>query len=187
MITIPQCKVYYLGYPLNRFAGVKHQQPTHQVEVIIDYERIGIRRTSIIKQLGDEPATINSPCFFVEITTRRQESQVMVNHSILTQNSPSGSLFLLFSRASQNQMDFFSIRLEVEAASLCELEVRIEHDAAQLGVIPLYLALSDPEVGCFHILLVVVIRQSSPENSDSNRRSTQDGGNFGPRTEIGKH
>jgi hypothetical protein len=43
----PHHTIYYLGYPLRRFAGLKHRQLARQVGVIITTGRI--RRTLIIK------------------------------------------------------------------------------------------------------------------------------------------
>jgi hypothetical protein len=43
----PHCTIYYLGYPIGRFAGLKHRQLAHQVGVIITTGRI--RRTLVNK------------------------------------------------------------------------------------------------------------------------------------------
>jgi hypothetical protein len=43
----PHCTIYYLGYPLGRFAGLKHRQLARQVGVIITTGRI--RRTLVKK------------------------------------------------------------------------------------------------------------------------------------------
>jgi hypothetical protein len=43
----PHRTIYYLGYPLGRFAGLKHRQLARQVGVIITTRRI--RRTLINK------------------------------------------------------------------------------------------------------------------------------------------
>jgi hypothetical protein len=52
--------VYYLGYPLGRFAGLKHRELARQVGVIITTERI--RRTLVnkINLLVDSPRTIEA-------------------------------------------------------------------------------------------------------------------------------
>jgi hypothetical protein len=56
----PHRTIYYLGYPLGRFAGVKHRQLAHQVGVIITTGRI--RRTLVnkINLLVDSPRSIEA-------------------------------------------------------------------------------------------------------------------------------
>jgi hypothetical protein len=56
----PHCTIYYLGYPLGRFAGLKHQQLARQVGVIITNGRI--RRTLVNKMnlLVDSPRSIEA-------------------------------------------------------------------------------------------------------------------------------
>jgi hypothetical protein len=53
----PHRTIYYLGYPLGRFAGLKHRQLVRQVGVIITTRRI--RRTFIskINRLGDSSSS----------------------------------------------------------------------------------------------------------------------------------
>jgi hypothetical protein len=43
----PHCTIYYLGYPLGRFASLKHRQLARQVGVVITTVRI--RRTLVNK------------------------------------------------------------------------------------------------------------------------------------------
>jgi hypothetical protein len=56
----PHCTIYYLGYPLGRFAGLKHRQLARQVGVIITTGRI--RRTLVnkINLLVDSPRSIEA-------------------------------------------------------------------------------------------------------------------------------
>jgi hypothetical protein len=56
----PHCTIYYLGYPLGRFAGLKHRQLARQVGVIITTGRI--RRTLVnkINLLVDSPRPIEA-------------------------------------------------------------------------------------------------------------------------------
>jgi hypothetical protein len=56
----PHRTIYYLGYPLGRFAGLKHRQLARQVGVIITTERI--RRTLVnkINLLVDSPRSIEA-------------------------------------------------------------------------------------------------------------------------------
>jgi hypothetical protein len=58
----PHCTIYYLGYPLGRFAGLKHRQLARQVGVIITTRRI--RRTLVnkINLLVDLPRSIEASC-----------------------------------------------------------------------------------------------------------------------------
>jgi hypothetical protein len=57
---VPRRTIYYLGYPLGRFAGLKHQQLARQVGVIITTGRI--RRTLVnkINLLLDSPRSIKA-------------------------------------------------------------------------------------------------------------------------------
>jgi hypothetical protein len=59
-ITILHCTIYYLGYPLGRFAGLKHRQLARQVGVMITTGRI--RRTLVnkINLLVDSPRSIEA-------------------------------------------------------------------------------------------------------------------------------
>jgi hypothetical protein len=56
----PHRTIYYLGYPLGRFAGLKHRQPARQVGVIITTGRI--RRTLVnkINLLVNSPRSIEA-------------------------------------------------------------------------------------------------------------------------------
>jgi hypothetical protein len=56
----PHRTIYYLGYPLGRFAGIKHRQLAHQVGMIITTGRI--RRTLVnkINLLVDSPRSIEA-------------------------------------------------------------------------------------------------------------------------------
>jgi hypothetical protein len=58
----PHRTIYYLGYPLCRFAGLKHRQLVRQVGVIITTGRI--RRTIVneINLLVDSPRSIEASC-----------------------------------------------------------------------------------------------------------------------------
>jgi hypothetical protein len=64
-ITILHNTIYYLRYPLGRFAGLKHRQLVCQVGVIITTERI--RRTIISKINLLVAANYSSSCTCVEL------------------------------------------------------------------------------------------------------------------------
>jgi hypothetical protein len=56
----PHRTIYYLRYPLGRFAGLKHRQLAHRVGVIITTRRILMTLVSKINLLVDSPRSIEA-------------------------------------------------------------------------------------------------------------------------------
>jgi hypothetical protein len=114
----PHCTIYYLGYPLGRFTGLKHRQLARRVGVIITTGRI--RRTSITKikatrQLGDAAQAVvkrrtddylRFPGFRVDSTTCSSVSDSKTATCFACQSLP---------RSGQNQLQSsHRVRMQVE-------------------------------------------------------------------------
>jgi hypothetical protein len=74
----PHRTIYYLGYPLGRFAGLKHRQMARHVGVIITTERI--RRTSDQQNQSMRPSA--------QGTVKHSVHNSLIRHSTTKCDSP---------------------------------------------------------------------------------------------------